>query len=206
MKAPDTQEETPFGALPPHFSGCHVKKRGQIPLADRTKAPTLQPQPDSSQIQPSGPLGVRPRHSGTERNCSLLVLPEGPTQNGEQKSQILASATTQGCPQLPTIELPVNAGARGGGGVAREPGSHGGHREEVQHPPDLVSQKPQAGREGAEPAGPFMETRRGLGIPATQGKFQGEKGRRGGEALTLPQLAARPWASYLTSLNLIFFM
>lgn len=115
MKAPDTQEETPFGALPPHFSGCHVKKRGQIPLADRTKAPTLQPQPDSSQIQPSGPLGVRPRHSGTERNCSLLVLPEGPTQNGEQKSQILASATTQGCPQLPTIELPVNAGACGGG-------------------------------------------------------------------------------------------
>lgn len=102
-----------------------------------------------------------------------------------------------------------------GGGVAREPGGHGGHREEVQHPPDLVSQKPQAGREGAEPAGPFMETRRGLGIPATQGKFQGEtqrltaaggKGRRGGEALTLPQLAARPWASYLTSLNLIFFM
>lgn len=34
----------------------------------------------------------------------------------------------------------------------------------------------------------------------------GGTGRRGGEALTLPQLAARPWASYLTSLNLIFFM
>lgn len=43
MEAPDARVKKPFWTFPLHFSGCHVKKRGGILLADRTKAPALRP-------------------------------------------------------------------------------------------------------------------------------------------------------------------